>query len=202
MKKIITLALSLLMVCGAVGCSNKSKTDMQSGTTNEVDDQAYYNTYTGLYNESIGTLGAYSMYNDVNTVNDAYKNKEYPGNEKYLSEVKAAYRDSRDKIQTFVNGLKKDVNTGDTELKQMNKDLIAQGEKLVKDIDAKLTKLDNITEADYEKTQNEFIQLVHDTVQVGDNVSNDFTSMLKNIDMRLGIDRNNMNNNNMNNTTK
>ena len=206
MKKLITLALSFLIIGAAVGCSNKDKTEMQSqsqsGTTNEVDDQAYYNTYTGLYNESIGTLGAYSMYTDVNTATNAYKDKEYPGNEKYLSEVKAAYKDSRDKIQTFVNGLKKDTNTGDTELKQMNKDLISQGEKLIKDIDAKLVKLDNITEADYNKTQNEFIQLVHDTVQVGDNVSNDFTNMLKNIDVRLGIDRNNMQNNNTHNTTK
>ena len=204
MKKFITLALSFLIIGAAVGCSNKDKNQMQSqsGTTNEMNDQAYYNTYTGLYNESIGTLGAYDMYTDVNTATNAYKNKEYPGNEKYLSEVKAAYKDSRDKIQTFVNGLKKDVDTGDTELKQMNKDLISQGEKLIKDIDTKLVKLDEITEADYNKTQDEFIKLVHDTVQVGDNVSNDFTNMLKNIDKKLGIDRNTIQNNNMNNTTK
>ena len=203
MKKLITLALSFLLICTAVGCSNKGKTQnqTQSGTTNEAVDKTYYNTYTGLYNESIGTLGAYSMYTDVNTATNAYKETEYPGNEKYLSDVKAAYKDSREKIQSFVNGLKKDVNAGDTELKQMNEELIAQGEKLIKDIDAKITKLDAITKEDYNKTQDEFIKLVHDTVQTGENVSNDFTNMLKNIDVRLGINRNTNNTNNNNTNT-
>lgn len=204
MKKLITLALSFLIIGAAVACSNKDKTQMesQSGNTNAVNDQEYYDAYTGLYNESIGTLSGYNMYTDVNTVTDAYKNKEYPGNEKYLNDVKAAYKDSRDKIQSFVNGLKNDVKTGDSELKKMNEDLIAQGEKLIKDIDAKLTKLDTITKEDYNKTQDEFIKLVHDTVQVGDNVSNDFTNMLKNIDKKLGIDRSTIQNNNTHDTTK
>ena len=153
MKKFITVALSTLLILGTVGCAqrNTNTTGTNGNTTGTNDNtteqsNAYYNSYTGLYNESIGTLTGYDMYTDVNTANDAFKNKEYPGNEQYLNDVKAAYKDSREKIQSFVNGLKNDVKTDDAELKQMNEDLIAEGEKLIKDIDAKIAKLDKITE--------------------------------------------------------
>ena len=84
----------------------------------------------------------------------------------------------------------------------MNEDLIAEGEKLIKDIDAKIAKLDKITENDYNKTQNEFIQLVNDTVNTGENVASGFSEMLRNMDVRLGINRDTINKNNTNNTTK
>lgn len=209
MKKFITVALSTLLILGTVGCAqrNTNTTGTNGNTTGTNDNtteqsNAYYNSYTGLYNESIGTLTGYDMYTDVNTANDAFKNKEYPGNEQYLNDVKAAYKDSREKIQSFVNGLKNDVKTDDAELKQMNEDLIAEGEKLIKDIDAKIAKLDKITENDYNKTQNEFIQLVNDTVNTGENVASGFSEMLRNMDVRLGINRDTINKNNTNNTTK
>ena len=209
MKKLITVALSTLLILGTVGCAqrNTNTTGTNGNTTGTNDNtteqsNAYYNSYTGLYNESIGTLTGYDMYTDVNTANDAFKNKEYPGNEQYLNDVKAAYKDSREKIQSFVNGLKNDVKTDDAELKQMNEDLIAEGEKLIKDIDAKIAKLDKITENDYNKTQNEFIQLVNDTVNTGENVASGFSEMLRNMDVRLGINRDTINKNNTNNTTK
>lgn len=200
MKKIITLALSFLLLFTAVACSNKEKAQPESA--NKVADKTYFNTYTGLYDKSIGTLGAYNMYTDVNTAERAYKDKEYPGNEKYLSDVKAAYKDSREKIQSFVNGLKNDVKTEDTELKKMNEDLIAEGEKLIKDIDGKIAKLDKITKNDYNKTQGEFIKLVDDTVRAGENVTNTFGDMLRNMNTKLGIDRKTIENNNTKNTTK
>ncbi|MDX5681097.1 hypothetical protein SIK45_17935, partial [Clostridioides difficile] len=71
--------------------------------------------------------------------------------------VKAAYKDSRDKIQSFVTSLKKDGKTEDTELKKMNDDLIAEGERLVKDIDKRIEKLDKVSDEDMKKGQNDFI---------------------------------------------
>ena len=200
MKKFITLALSFLLLFTAVACSNKGQAQPESA--NKVADKTYFNTYTGLYDKSIGTLGGYNMYTDVKTAESAYKDKEYPGNEKYLSDVKAAYKDSREKIQSFVNGLKNDAKTEDTELKKMNEDLIAEGEKLIKDIDGKIAKLDKITKNDYNKTQDEFIKLVDDTVRAGENVTNTFGDMLRNMDTKLGIDRKTIENNNTKNTTK
>ena len=200
MKKIITLALSFLLLFTAVACSNKDNAQPESA--NEVADKTFFNNYTGLYDKSIGTLGAYKMYTDVDTANSAYKDKEYPGNEKYLSDVKSAYKDSKEKIQSFVDGLKNDVKTKDTELKKMNDDLIAEGEKLIKDIDDKIAKLDKITKDDYNKTQDEFIKLVDDTVRTGDNITNTFDDMLKNMDKKLGIDRKTIEDNNTKDTTK
>lgn len=208
MKKFITLTLSFLLLFTVVACSNREQArpenvnENANGNTNEVTDKAYYNSYTGLYDQNIGTLAAYDMYTDVDTATNAYKDKEYPGNEKYLNDVKAAYKDSKEKIQSFVDGLKNDVKTDDTELKKMNEDLIAEGEKLIQDIDAKTARLDQITKDDYNKTQDEFIRLVNDTVSTGDNVTNNFNKMLKNMDLRLGIDRKTMKDNNTHDTTK
>lgn len=211
MKKLLTLGLSCMLLLTSVACNNRAAntTDKTNNATNKTAQQnaatennPYYDAYTGLYNTNIGGLGRYSMYTDVESVNKAYKEKEYPGNKKHLEEVKAAYRDSREKIQTFVNGLKKDVKTDDQELNKMNQELISEGEKLIRDIDAKLAKLDNITEADYNKTQDEFIKLVDDTVRGAETVTNRFGDALKNMNKRLGIDRENIENNNTNNTTK
>ncbi len=210
MKKFITLTLSFLLLFTVVACSNReqARPENANGNTNgntnanEVTDKAYYNSYTGLYEQSIGTLGAYDMYTDVDTATNAYKDKEYPGNEKYLTDVKAAYKDSKEKIQSFVNGLKNDAKTDNAELKKMNEDLIAEGEKLIQDIDAKTARLDKITKEDYNKTQDEFIRLVNDTVSTGENVTNNFRGMLKNMDLRLGIDRKTMKDNNTHDTTK
>ncbi|MCC3669437.1 MULTISPECIES: hypothetical protein [Terrisporobacter] len=200
MKKFITLALSFLLLFTAVACSNKEQAQPESA--DKVADKTFFNTYTGLYDKSVGTLGGYNMYTDVDTANNAYKDKEYPGNEKYLSDVKAAYKDSKEKIQSFVDGLKNDAKTDDAELKKMNEDLIAEGEKLIKDIDGKIAKLDKITKNDYNKTQDEFIKLVDDTVRAGENVTNTFGDMLRNMNTKLGIDRKTIENNNTKNTTK
>ena len=200
MKKLITIALSFLLVFTAVACSNKEQA--QPENTNKVVDKAYFNTYTGIYDKSIGTLSGYKMYTDIDTVNNAYKDKEYPGNEKYLNDVKSAYKDSKEKIQSFVDGLKNDAKTDDSELKKMNEDLISQGENLIKDIDEKMTKLDKITKNDYNKTQDEFIKLVDDTVKSGESIKNTFGDMLRKMNVRLGIDKKTIENNNTENTTK
>lgn len=207
MKKIITLAFSIIFLVVAVACSNDrepANNDMNNKTsTNTATDKAgtdeYYNTYTGLYNQDIKPLSAYNMYTDVNTVNDAYKDKDYPGNEKYLSDVKEAYRDSREKIQSFVNGLKNDASTNDAELKKMNQELIDEGEKLIKNIDARLAKLDTITDKDLTKNRDDFIKLVDDRVNSVQTDNNKFTDMLKNMNNRLGIDNNNNQNSGMDN---
>ena len=206
MKKILILSLSCLLLFSAVACNNRTDntTTTPNGnntTDNATKDNAYYDTYTGLYNTNISGLTGYQMYTDVESVNNAYKNKEYPGNEQYLKEVKAAYKDSRDKLQSFVNGLKNDAKTEDKELKTAHEELIAEGEKLIKDIDAKIKQLDTIAESDYSKGQAEFITLVHDTVNGAEGATNKFTDMLKNMNKRLGINTNNNNTNNNNTNT-
>ncbi len=201
MKKFMTLALSCFMVITMMGCS-KDKEEVTEDNTNQMMDEGYFDSYTGLYDRSIGTLGAYGMYTDYDTVINGYKDKEYPGNKEYLTEVKSAYTDSKEKIQTFVDGLEKDVTTEDEELKKMNEELIAEGQKYIKEIDTRIANLEKVTDDDYTKDQDTFIRYIDDTSNTGIDMNNSFRDMLNDMDLRLGIDRTTIEKNNTEDTTK
>lgn len=194
MKKLVTLGLSLLFVFGAIACSNKTNTTTEntgtSGDTTDTMDKAYYNTYTGLYDENLGEITSEDMFNtNIGSVEKVYRGAEYPGNRQYLTDVKKAYKDRKEKIQAFIDGLKDDTKTEDAELKKMNESLIAEGEKLIQSIDAKMAKLEDITGDDYNKSEDDFIKLVDNTTNAEDTVANKFNDMLKGMDKRLGINR-------------
>lgn len=199
LKKLLALGLALGLSVGSVGCTNKkgeTTTDNNTNTTqnstttqdNGYLNTEYANTYSGLYTNNISPLNNYAMYSSVDEVNNAYKTKEYPGNEKYLSEVKAAYQDSKEKLQAFVNGLKNDAKTDDAKLKEANQELIDEGEDLIEEIDEKISRLDTIPKDAYNKSQDEFIKLVDDTTKVENDVRSEFDKMIKYMNNMLGID--------------
>lgn len=192
MKKLVTLALSLLFVFGVAACSNRSNTTTENtGDATDTIDQAYYNTYTGLYDKNLAKITSEDMFStNMDSAERIYRGAEYPGNRQYLTDVKKAYKDRKEKIQAFIDGLKNDTKTEDAELKKMNESLIAEGEKLIQDIDAKITKLDKITGDDYNKSEDDFVKLVDNIVNANDTVTNKFSDMLKDMDKKLGIDRN------------
>ena len=196
LKKLLAVGLSLCVALGGFGCSKKTNTTPNTTTNNTTTNTTEGNKYEGteyvkqyndLYSTNITPLNSYTMYGTVEGVNNNYKNKEYPGNEKYLADVKAAYKDSREKIQAFIDGLKKDAKTEDADLKAANDKLIAEGEKLIKDIDAKLKKLDEIPKDAYSKTQDEFIKVVNDTTKLGNEATNEFDKMIRDMNKMLGI---------------
>lgn len=200
MKKFVTLALSFLFIFTLVGCTKKEEAKKEEAT--DTRNQSYYNTYTGLYDTNIANLTSYDMYKDAHTAEKAYKGTEYPGNKEYLANVKEAYKDSKEKIQAFVDGLKKDTTAQDKDIKKMNEELITEGENLIQDIDNKMAKLDKITDADYDKSEKDFIKLVEDTVSSDDSSSRKFNDVLKKMDKKLGIDRETIQENNTHKTTK
>jgi len=132
-------------------------------------------------------MDKYSMYNTVEGVNKVYETKDYPGNEEYLKEVKEAYKDSRDKTQNFVNSLKKDGKTEDNELKEMHNKLIAEGERTVKEMDARIKRLNEISDEDMKRDQNGFITLVHGITNTGNDIQTGFSNMVNDMNKRLGI---------------
>ena len=94
------------------------------------------------------------------------------------------------------------INYKDKDIKKMNEELITEGENLIQDIDNKMAKLDKITDADYDKSEKDFIKLVEDTVSSDDSSSRKFNDVLKKMDKKLGIDRETIQENNTHKTTK
>ncbi len=202
-KKIMILGLSLAVALGAFGCTSRNDTTKDNKTTNttgttdttgtssDYTNTDYAKTYASLYDTNISPLTQYSMYSDVNATTNAYANdSDYPGNEEYVKQLRAAYQDSRDNLQTFVNGLQNDAKTDDSTLKADNDKLISQGNQLIGEIDTKIKNLDNIPKDAYSKSKNDFINVVNDTTAVDDTIVTDFNDMIKNMNEMLGIKNN------------
>ena len=211
-KKSVLAALALTLSLSAVACNQKETTPMnnknttaQQNTTDNtnVATNDYVQQYSRFYGDNIGTLSGYQMYSTPQATTEYYKNNQYPGNKKYVEELKAAYKDSRDKIQKFVNDLKNDAKTDDKKVSDLNQQLINEGEKTISNIDARLKNLDNLPKDAYNQGQDDFIQTVNDTMNANNGGSSTFNDLLNQMNQLLGISpeksNNNMNNNNNNN---
>lgn len=199
-KKSVLAALALTLSLSAVACNQKETTPMnnknttaQQNTTDNtnVATNDYVQQYSRFYGDNIGTLSGYQMYSTPQATTEYYKNNQYPGNKKYVEELKAAYKDSRDKIQTFVNDLKNDAKTDDKKISDMNQKLIDEGEKTISNIDARLKNLDSIPKDIYNNTQDDFIKAVDDATRVKDETISEFNKMLDEMNKMLGINPNN-----------
>jgi len=186
-KKVLTIGISLAVAMGAVACTNKEATPNPSEQENVAMDNNYVEGYSKIYGDYMSGLKDYEMYSTPESINEYYATNEYPGNETYVSDMKAAYKDSRDKMQSFVNSLKNDVKTEDEDLKEMNDNLIAEGEKTIANIDEKLKKLDEVPKDAMTKTQEEFIKTVNETTTLKDETKSNFTKMLEDMNKKLDI---------------
>lgn len=195
-KKYLILGLSLLLTSSIlVGCTNnKDGNNMANGHSaveeknNNLND-GYYDLYTTNYNASILPLSDYNMYSDIGQVEDYYKNNNYPGNEKYLEEVKTALRESRDNVKTFITTMKKEAKTENKEVERLNREMIDKGEDLVEDINDRLEDLNEITDRDLQRPEKDFRQLVNDRIMLEEGDDNNFRGILKDLEHELNIDR-------------
>lgn len=203
LKKLMVLGLSVGVALGAFGCTNRNDTTKDNKTTNttgttdttgtstDYTNTDYAKTYASLYDTNISPLTQYSMYSDVNATTNAYANdSDYPGNEEYVKQLRAAYEDSRDNLQSFVDGLQNDAKTDDSNIKADNNKLISQGNQLIGEIDTKIENLDNIPKDAYSKSKNDFINVVNNTTEVDDTIVTDFNNMIKEMNKKLGIKNN------------
>ncbi|CEH34946.1 hypothetical protein [Romboutsia lituseburensis] len=196
-KKIATTGLSLALILGVTGCTSKTKTveekKVETPTTEEtkVVDKEYVNKYSKIYGDYETGLKDYEMYLTPEKVTEYYTTNEYPGNEKYLENVKMAYKTSKEKTQAYVDSLKNDMKTDDADLKKMNEGLIAEGEKTIANIDEKLKRLDEIPKDAVSKTQEEYIKVVDESIKIKDETKSEFTKMIDEMNKKLGINVNN-----------
>lgn len=209
LKKLMTIGLSLMLSLGVVACNNNAKkvnektpgtkVETPTGDKTSVRDNDYVTQYSKYYGDYMNDLNNYKVYLSPQSVSKYYETNEYPGNEKYLSNVKEAYKDARDKTQAFVNNLKNDVKTNDKELNKMNKDLIREGEKTIANIDTKLKNLDKIPKDDLTKSKADFMKVVDEVTRTEESAKSQFEKLLEDMNRSLGIDTSKYNNNNNNN---
>ena len=198
-NKFLVLLFALVMVLGVVGCSKKTNDNAntntnepaaQEDTADKVVDADYYNVYTKNYESSIVPLEeSYYIYGNVDTADKYYKDHDYPGNKEYLNEVKAALVDSKEKVQEFIDNMEKDGKSDNEKVNKLNKEMIDDGKKLIKDIDKRLDKLDEITDKDLAKSDKEFRRIVGDHIVLEKEGDHDFKEMLKKLDKELNIER-------------
>ena len=198
-NKFLVLLFALVMVLGVVGCSKKTNDNAntntneptaQEDTADKVVDEDYYNVYTKNYESSIVPLEeSYYIYGNVDSAEKYYKDHDYPGNKEYLNEVKAALVDSKEKVQEFIDNMEKDGKSDNEKVNKLNKEMIDDGKKLIKDIDKRLEKLDKITDKDLAKSDKEFRRIVGDHIVLEKEGDHDFKEMLKKLDKELNIER-------------
>ncbi|MDY5212419.1 hypothetical protein [Intestinibacter sp.] len=196
-NKFLVLLLALVMVLGAVACSNKKTNENTNNTTNNEDsvadkvvDENYYNVYTKNYESSIVPLEeSYYIYGNVDSAEKYYKDHDYPGNKEYLKEVKDALVDSKSKVQEFIDNMEKEGKSDNDKVNKLNKEMIDDGKKLIEDIDKRLKKLDEITDKDLEKSDAEFRRLVGEHIVLEKEGDHDFREILRKLDKELNIER-------------
>ena len=215
-KKLLALGLTVALSLGAVACntketqnSNKKQTQNTVPSTSEQQNRDlgqqnttvgndYTERYQTGYNNYIKGLENYTMYNTAETTREYYKTNEYPGNEKYVNDLKSAYKDSKEKIRTFIDDLKNNAKTDDADLKKMNENLISSGERTIDNIDKRLKKLDELPKDIMNKSQDEFINAVDEATRIEDDTENGFDKLLRDMNNALGLDKNMNNNTNTN----
>lgn len=189
-KRAITLSLSLAIAMGAVACTKKEVTQPPTTppkTESTSLDPNYVKKYSKSYEDYMTGIKDYQMYSTPESINEYYKTNEYPGNEVHLTNVKNAYKESKSKIQSFIDVLKNDTKTEDPELKKMNDNLIAEGEKSIKNIDARMAKLDKLPADAIGKSKEEFMKLVDETIVIKDETKSNFKQFLDDMNEKLGI---------------
>ncbi|WP_042275022.1 hypothetical protein [Faecalimicrobium dakarense] len=201
-KKLVTVGMAIAISLGAVACTKKTPAPAPTPEPSTTDQKnvpagnGYSENYSKSYNAYMTGLSNYSMYKDTASVNEYYKTNKYPGNEKYVADLKAAYKDSRDKVKSFVDSLKNDGKTEDAKLKKMNEDLIAEGEKTIANLDERIKKLDELPKDIMNKSQDEFITAVDEATRIKDKTENGFNKMLEDMNKALGFKPNTTNNTN------
>lgn len=189
LKKISPIVLSLMLALTVSACSKQNdKTDIDKVDTEkrqEIEakvsdnDKEYAKKYNELYKKYISDLAKFDIYSDEDKAEEYFSKNEYPGNEKYLSNLKEAYNKSKENISSFILELRADNKIENPSLKAMNDELIAEGELTIMNIDEMLNRINQIPKEMEKKSKEEFIELVNKTADLADENENEFEEMIQ-----------------------
>ncbi|MCU9815311.1 hypothetical protein [Paraclostridium sp. AKS73] len=143
----------------------------------------YKTEFGKMYQTNMARLDNYNGYEQIR-VDEA--TKDYPGNEKYVADLKKNYEESKKQVDEFTTSLKK-VDTKDPKVKEMNDKLISESEKLSKELNTRIKKLGEIPSDLMSKSEVEFRQGLSDTLKVDENVKSDFNKFMNDTKEFFGI---------------
>ncbi|MGL5714613.1 MAG: hypothetical protein ACRCXT_20240 [Paraclostridium sp.] len=186
-KKIAPLALSCILAITVSACTKQES--VEDTKTNEEkqavemkvtdNDKDYGKKYNELYDKYIAGLTKFDIYSILEKANEYFNTNEYPGNEKYLSNLKEAYKKSKEGINSFISELESSTTIENPSLQAMNEELNLEAELAIKNIDQKLERIEQIPAEIAEKSKEEFIKIVNETAKLVNEEENEFAEMIK-----------------------
>ena len=126
-NKIILTGIALSLSIGLVACNKRVKNSIDNLSENSgqtVAQNDYVEKYSRFYGDNFSDLNTYKKYKTPQETIEYYKDKEYPGNEEYVSELKNDYTDTKTKIQNFIDYIKNDLPTDNKELTDLKNKLV------------------------------------------------------------------------------
>ncbi|WP_250673863.1 hypothetical protein LZ906_011095 [Paraclostridium ghonii] len=187
-SKLVMLGLIGVLTFGAVGCTNKTADKNQNQSTDQTANNMYkdmtlegYKTeFSKMYESNIAGFKGYEP------IRVEQPTANYPGNEKYVADLKKNYEESKNKVDELTTSLKK-VETKDPQVKEMNDKLIAESEKISKELDARIKKLGEIPSDLMTKSEVEFRQGLSDLFEVNETIKSDFMKFIDDTKEFFGI---------------
>lgn len=187
-SKLVMLGLIGVLTFGAVGCTNKTADKNQNQSTDQTANNMYkdmtlegYKTEFGKMYES--NIAGFKGYEPIRVEQPT---ANYPGNEKYVADLKKNYEESKNKVDELTTSLKK-VETKDPQVKEMNDKLIAESEKISKELDARIKKLGEIPSDLMTKSEVEFRQGLSNLFEVNETIKSDFMKFIDDTKEFFGI---------------
>lgn len=187
-SKLVMLGLIGVLTFGAVGCTNKTADKNPAQSTDQTANNMYkdmtlegYKTeFSKMYESNIAGFNGYEP------IRVEQPTANYPGNEKYVTNLKKNYEESKKKVDELTTSLKK-VETKDPQVKEMNDKLIAESEKISKELDARIKKLGEIPGDLMTKSEVEFRQGLSDLFEVNETIKSDFMKFIDDTKEFFGI---------------
>ncbi|MGL4913305.1 MAG: hypothetical protein ACRC3Y_12840 [Romboutsia sp.] len=187
LKKLSPIALLFMLAITVSACSKQNDTTdkVDIGKKQEVEmkvsdsDKEYGKKYNELYKKYISNLAKFDIYSDEEKAEAYFNKNEYPGNKKYLNNLKEAYSKSKEGISSFISELKADTKIENPSLKAMNEELIVEAELTIMNIDEMLNRINQIPKEIEKTSKEEFIEIVNKTADLADEKENEFEEMIE-----------------------
>lgn len=191
-SKLVMLGLIGTLTFGAVGCTNKTAYRTGGRKVAQSTTQRPNNMYSDMnlenYKTQFGTMYESNIagFRGYEPIAVEKPTANYPGNEKYVADLKKDYEESKKKVDELRTSLKK-VETKDPKVKEMNDRLIAESEKISKELDTRIRRLNELPSDLMTRPEVEFKRGISESFNVNETAKSDFTKFINDTKEFFGI---------------